>query len=125
MIIIKLGYIVWSYYAVFQVYEIGEEGKDSIRKKELPSLRSLTSRNIYFFFSKITLSTFQRAVEKGVVDRREKNRITPKFLFEKILLIEEKKQRSIISPLSRPISFTRKNSSIPLQYASKRGIIVT
>lgn len=110
---------------MFQVYEIGEEGKDSIRKKELPSLRSLTSRNIYFFFSKITLSTFQRAVKKGAVDRREKNRITPKFLFEKILLIEEKKQRSIISPLSRPISFTRKNSSIPLQYASKRGIIVT
>lgn len=111
---------------MFQVYEIGEEGKDSIRKKELPSLRSLTSRNIYFFFfSKITLSTFQHAVKKGVVDRREKNRITPKFLFEKILLIEEKKQRSIISPLSRPISFTRKNSSIPLQYASKRGIIVT
>lgn len=70
---------------MFQVYEIGEEGKDSIRKKELPSLRSLTSRNIYFFFSKITLSTFQRAVKKGVVDRREKNRIAPKFLFEKIL----------------------------------------
>lgn len=110
---------------MFQVYEIGEEGKDSIRKKELPSSRSLTSRNIFFFFSKITLSTFQRAVEKGVVDRREKNRITPKFLFEKILSIEEKKQRSIISPLSRPIPFTRKNSSIPLRYASKRGIIVT
>lgn len=109
---------------MFQVYEIGEEGKDSIRKKELPSLRSLTSRNIYFFFFEDYSFYLLTRFEKGVVDRREKNRITPKFLFEKILLIEEKKERSIISPLSRPISFTRKNS-IPLQYASKRGIIVT